>query len=166
MTLDFSARLDKMLEMIKFAGNYQGFVVHDKDEQREDHDEIISLYGKVKWKIADLLNQNYSMVNVDLYNWLDENENDEVSYFLNEAGSNSLNYSEFKAPSGFHLWLGEKGFILAIEQRGKGFDAENINEKRIKKNEGRAFEFFRNCKGRIFFDDPKNAKIIFMAVNF
>ena len=98
----------------------------------------------------------------DLYNWLEFNSKDEVAYFLNEAGSNCLTYSDHKTPHKFHLWLGSKGFIIGIEQLGTGFNASEINEKKIKDNEGAAFEFFRNCQSEIFFDDSQKAKIVYM----
>jgi len=169
MALDFSTTLQNALELIGFRGNYQQFIIHDKEEERNNHDEIIGLYGNAKWKIIDILNQNYSSVlkdKFDLYNWLNNNTGDEVSYFLNEAGSNVLNHSEFKAPSGFHLWMGENGFIIGIEQKGRGFDAELVNENMVKKNQGSAFQFFRNCKSKIFFDDHKDARMVFMATHF
>jgi len=60
------------------------------------------------------------------------------------------------------LWLGEKGFIIGIEQKGKGFHAEHINKNKIKENKGAAFEFFRNCQNNIFFDNKENTTMILM----
>ena len=83
---------------------------------------------------------------------------------MNEAGSNTLNHSQFKAPSHFHLWMGKKGFVIGIEQQGKGFNAQKINQEKIKEGEGAAFEFFRKCKGTIFFDEPKKARVVYLEV--
>ncbi|MEW5896343.1 MAG: hypothetical protein AB1668_01505 [Nanoarchaeota archaeon] len=165
MVLCFQKDLLQALEHIDFTA-YHEFVVHPLERRRTiDSDEIIERYGAVKWEIVDMLNQEYSTIlenNFDLYNWLNENSNDELAYFLNEAGSNVLGYSDFGAPYKFHLWLGKKGFILGIEQKGKGFNAEEVCNKKIKENEGAAFNFFRNCRSEIFFDDSKNARTVFM----
>ncbi|MBI2662401.1 hypothetical protein HYX11_03000, partial [Candidatus Woesearchaeota archaeon] len=100
------------------------------------------------------------------YNWLRHNANDEVAYFLSETGANCLNYSLFRAPHKFHLWLGKKGFVIGIEQKGRGFPAALIHEQQRKKNEGAAFEFFRTCKSEIFFDDENSAKVVYIETRF
>lgn len=166
MALNFQHSLQKSLEKIQLT-KYHHFLVHEDEEERNLHnsDELVSKYGDHKWAIVDLLNEKYNLFtqeNFDLRNWVEEHEHDEVAYFLNEVGSNTLSHSEFKAPHKFHLWLGKKGFVVGIEQKGQGFNAEEVNEKRLKDNEGKAFEFFRSCKSRIFFDDKNNSRIVFM----
>ena len=156
MTIHFDKTL---LESLQNIGDceHQELFIHDQERTSE----IIEHYGKQKWKIVDLINQKFDS-KFDLYNWLEFNSKDEVAYFLNEAGSNCLNYSDHKTPYKFHLWLGSKGFIIGMEQLGKGFNALEINEKRIKDNEGAAFEFFRNCQSKIFFDNSKEANTVYM----
>lgn len=170
MTLCFQTKLDDSLQKIELI-NYHHFLLQESPKSRtiSNSDELIEAYGKIKWQIIDLLNQQYSEVLVEpfnLYNWLNYNTNDEAAYFLNEAGSNCLNYSEHKIPHQFHLWLGQKGFVVGIEQLGSGFDAEKIHEKNIKENEGSGFEFFRNCRSRIFFDDKNNSRMVLMEFLF
>jgi len=167
MALNFSQTLQQGLKNIRFTGEYHELLVHEDEIERDIYSscEIIETYGKLKWKIVDLLNQKYSTIiksQFDLYNWLTFNDNDEVSYFLNEAGSNCLNYSEYKVPHKFHLWLGYNGFVIGVEQRGNGFNAEEVHTKKLKENEGAAFTFFRECKSKIFFDNSKNAKVVYM----
>jgi hypothetical protein len=159
--------LNLALQEIKVKEHKQ-FTIHKKEEIRTHliSDNLIDHYGKTKWEIVDLLNNHYNQNKFNLYNWLNKNKDDEVSYFLNEVGSNSLNHSPFLAPYKFHLWLGESGFIIAIEQKGEGFNANFINQNRIKDNQGAAFTFFRNCKNQIFFDDPNNTKTVFMQQIF
>src|SRR3989344_9536922 len=162
MVIDFTKKLKKALEQIE-EQEYHELLVHDLQQRRDD--TVISVYGENKWKIVDLLNQKYSRLlenGFDLYNWLNYQNKDEVAYFLNEAGSNALNYSQFKAPSKFHLWFGKKGFIIGIEQKGQGFNASKVDSERLKDNQGAAFEFFRNCKSKIFFDNDQDAKIVYM----
>lgn len=162
MVIDFEKKLQEALDLIE-KREYHQIEVHTLEKKRVD--ETISVYGNAKWKIVDLLNQNYSKIltkEFDLYNWLIYKEDDEVAYFLNEAGSNTLNYSQFGAPSKFHLWIGENGFIIGIEQKGLGFNAVKINSERLKENQGAAFEFFRNCKNKIFFDNPTESRTVFM----
>lgn len=160
MTIKLTTNINKALEKI---GNhyYNELNISEKIE----HSKKIENYIEAKWQIIELINQTYSKVlknKFDLYNWLYYKE-DEVAYFLNEAGSNALNYSEFKMPSKFHLWLGSKGFLIGIEQEGNGFNAVKIDKERIKENEGAAFEFYRNCKSIVFFDNPEDAKVVYLV---
>ena len=166
MVIDIKKTFSESLYTIHLL-QYHSMIVHQKEALRTD--ETLQVYGQAKWAIVDLLNEQYSTIltsKFDLYNWLHENQEDEVSYFLNEAGSNCLCYSEFKAPSQFHLWLGKKGFIIGIEQQGKGFNAQEVEERKIKNNKGAAFIFFRRCRGRIFFDNPQDTKIVYLEVKF
>jgi hypothetical protein len=166
MTLNFEHNSQLALEEIQTDG-YHEIIIHDKKVVKDymNSCEIVDTYGNAKQEIIDLINQRYN-TDFDLYHWIEKDLNDEVAYFINEVGSNALNHSEFKAPSKFHLWFGKKGFIIGIEQLGKGFNAEEVYEKEIKTNEGRAFEFFKVCKSKIFFDNSKNTRIIFMEFMF
>ncbi|MBI4152235.1 hypothetical protein HY495_00865 [Candidatus Woesearchaeota archaeon] len=130
-------------------------------QQRES---MIEVYGKAKWAVVDLLNERYSAphkTSFDLHHWLSGNEEDEVAYFLNEAGSNALNYAEAGVPAAFHLWLGKKGFVIGIEQDGLGFDAGRVQQLRIAQHQGGGFDFFRRCRGKVFFDEKEKAKVIY-----
>lgn len=167
MALQFQHTLSQALEHIEFSGEPTTLPIHPHQKKRTE--EIITQYGNAKWAVVDMLNKRYSAIlntEFNLYHWLHYNEHDEVAYFLNEAGSNALNHSQFKAPSHFHLWMGKKGFVIGIEQQGKGFDAWKIDKEKIKEGEGAAFEFFRRCKGIVFFDEPANAKIIYLQYSF
>lgn len=171
MVLDFAKTIQQALEYIDFSDEGYELPIYSSQEMRSPiiSDEIIGKYGQAKWAIVDLLNEKYGAIlfnKFDLHNWLDKNKDDEVAYFLNEAGSNSLNYSEFLAPSCFHLWLGKRGFVIGIEQKGKGFNAVKIDTERKRENKGGAFEFFRECKNAVFFDNAKEAKVVYFEVKF
>ena len=117
MPLHFHKNIEEALQNI---GEYQyhEIFLHDQERASNNSSELIDKYGKLKWQIVDLLNEKYSQIltdKFDLYNWLNHNSHDEVAYFLNETGSNCLSYSDHKIPHKFHLWLGEKGFIIGIE---------------------------------------------------
>jgi hypothetical protein len=158
MVIHFTKTLQESLLCIK-SNEHHTFHIH-QDKNKTDHSEIIiRKYGDAKWAIIDFLNNKYN-INTDLINWLNHKD-DDVAYFLSEVGSNSLHHSEFGAPSGFHLWLGEKGFVIAIEQKGKGFNAEHIHQNKIMDNEGAAFDLFRRSKHSIFFDDSINARVVY-----
>ncbi|MBI2667126.1 hypothetical protein HYX13_05945, partial [Candidatus Woesearchaeota archaeon] len=123
-----------------------------------------------------------------LENWVLENKTDDVAYFLNEAGANALHYSTHKVPAKMQLWLGKKGFVIGIEQQGKGFDVElackkydSEPEKREKydvlnkqkeasctyeKEGGKGFAFFKNCRNAVFFDEVKEARTVFLQFLF
>ena len=170
MVIHFTKTLPEALENIGFS-TYHELRVYEAEKIRTHliSDAVIGQYGHAKWAVIDLLNEEYgaSMFNkFDLHNWLEKNQDDEVAYFLNEAGSNSLNYSQYLAPSRFHLWLGKKGFILGIEQKGIGFNAVEINEGKLKENKGGAFDFFRGCKSAVFFDDAEDARIVYFELKF
>jgi len=170
MALHFTKTIQQALEAIEFSDYYE-LPVYEAEEIRNHviSDSVIEKYGKAKWAIIDLLNETYGnilLTKFDLYNWLLKNKEDEAAYFLNETGSNSLNYSQFLAPSAFHLWLGKKGFVIGIEQKGKGFDAVKIDAERKRENRGGAFMFFRECKNVVFFDDAEDAKVVYLEVKF
>ena len=164
MVICFETTLIKALGHIQYKSG-RTFPIHNQKLVRDVFSscDIIDKYGQQKWAVVELLNKTYG-TKFDLYNWINQVATDEVAYFLNEAGSNSLNYTEYKAPDNFSLWLGKKGFTISIEQRGVGFDAQRIHQLEIKENEGAGFDFFRNCKGKVFFDDHENAKIIYLQL--
>ena len=171
MVLDFTKTLSEALEHIGYSDEGYELPVYGAEEMKTHliSDEVIEKYGRAKWAVVDILNEKYGAIlfnKFDLHNWLEKNKDDEVAYFLNEAGSNSLNYSQYLAPSYFHLWLGKNGFVIGIEQKGNGFNARNINENRIKEHQGGAFAFFRECKGTVFFDNSENAKVVFFELKF
>ena len=154
---------------------FNQFVMSGQVKDPTDRLQILALYSEwvrqhpekyteLKWRIIDLLNETYN-TSFCLSHWL-ESKDDEVSYFLNEAGSNTLQHAEFQAPNKFHLWLGKKGFIISIEQQGKGFDAQEVEKNNIQKNAGAAFDFFRRCESAIFFDDPAQATKVFFQYRF
>lgn len=161
MVISYSQNLAEALKKIQLE-KHQEFIVHPHEIVRDlnNGDDILEQYGKAKWAVVDVLNVRYG-THFDLYNWINENPADEVAYFLNEAGSNTLSYAEYKIPWRFQVWLGTKGFIIGIEQKGRGFDAQKVDEKRLKENEGAAFDFFRNCQGEVFFDDAKEARVVY-----
>jgi hypothetical protein len=170
MALHFNHDLQQALENIQAEG-YHELLIHDQEEKRDVYSscEIIEGYGEAKHEVVEIINQYYGdflSVKFDLMNWVNKNQDDEVSYFLNEVGSNVLSHSEFKAPHKFHLWFGKKGFIIGVEQKGSGFDAEEVHNQRLKENEGAAFNFFRSCQSKIFFDNSKNANLVFMEFKF
>jgi len=164
MAICFKTTLTEALEKIQHHSSHT-FPIHNRHKVRDVFSscDIIDKYGQQKWAVVELLNKTYG-AKFDLYNWITQIVTEEVAYFLNEAGSNSLNYTEYKAPDNFSLWLGKKGFIISIEQQGTGFDAQRIHQLEIKENEGAGFDFFRNCKGKVFFDDHENAKIIYLQL--
>ena len=167
MALIFNKTVQEALKEIE-SYQYEEFTINYFQPNQLESKHIDN-YAESKWKIIEILNQNYSKAlknEFDLYNWLYHYKEDEVAYFLNEAGSNALNYSEFKTPSKFHLWLGSKGFLIGIEQQGRGFNAVKINQDKIKENEGAAFEFYRNCKSIVFFDNPEEARIVYLVYLF
>ncbi len=171
MVIHLTMTLQQALEHINFSGEGYEFPIYPKEEVRSHliSDEVVEQYGHAKWAVVDILNEKYGSLlfnKIDLHNWLEKNKNDEVAYFLNEAGSNSLNYAEFLAPWRFHLWLGKNGFVIGIEQKGEGFNATKVNDERIKEHQGGAFAFFRECKGTIFFDNPEEAKMVYFQLNF
>lgn len=165
MAIDHALNLSLALQHVGFSREHgeqqsaQEFSIHEAEELRTD--DVLNTYGTAKWAIIDLLNNHYAQndVHYDLYNWLLENKEDEVAYFLNEGGSNCLTHSEYKAPSKFKVWLGKKGFVIGMEQKGKGFSIAEAIQKA-----GGFFGFFAQSKSIIFFDQRQEARAIFMLV--
>lgn len=166
MVLNFEYSITQALQKIQAEG-YHELIVHEKEVVRDIYSscEIVEKYGEAKHQMVELINQRYNTT-FDHFNWINQNIADEVAYFINEAGSNVLSYSKFKAPFKFHLWFGSKGFIIGIEQKGRGFNAKEIHQQGLKENQGAAFDFFRNCKNIVFFDDPDKAKMVFFEFLF
>lgn len=162
MVFYFNYTLEQSKVNINFT-NYHKFNIHNKLRTWKNSCDIIEIYGKAKWDIIDILNEHYNK-NYNLENWIN-NIYEEVSFFLNEAGSNSLNHTKNKTPLKFHLFLGKLGFIIGIEQECI-FNPKYIQKNNIKTNEGRGFKFYKICKNKIFFDNPTKAKIIFMEETF
>ena len=171
MVLDFSLSLVSALAQIGGVRATQNIPLHLGSVLFDQHHDqsFLDAYGGAKWQIVDILNEQYSShfeSPIDLHNWLRYNEADEIAYFLNEAGNNVLHYSQFRAPSAFEYWLGEHGFIVAVAQNGRGFDAERVNAQRLKQTGGAAFEFYRRSKSIIFFDNPQNATVAYLLYLF
>jgi hypothetical protein len=169
MVLDFDRSFLQALESIKYDKTHHEFIIHDQEKPIDDYTQLVNRYGEAKWKVVDVLNDKYAHLlpkRFDLYNWLEHNEKDELAYFLNEVGSNCLNYSQYRAPSRFHIWQGKQGFIVGVEQKGHGFPAQKIHKQKIKNNEGAAFRFFQSCRSTVFFDDPEDAKMVFLEYKF
>ncbi|MEK6950904.1 MAG: hypothetical protein AABX13_04240 [Nanoarchaeota archaeon] len=156
MPFHLTTTIAQALQEIEFTGEQKTFSIHETEQLRPD--DVLNAYGAAKWSIIDFLNQHYQQ-NFDLYHWLQENKEDEVAYFLNEAGSNCLTHSQYKAPSRFQLWLGKKGFIIGMEQKGKGFNVEKARSAA-----GGFFTFFEQSKSVVFFDDAEKAKTTFIQV--
>jgi hypothetical protein len=164
MVINFVKTLENALAMIGIQEYHEFNVAADLEET-----ETIKAYGKAKWGVVDTLNQHYSHIlekPVDLYNWLNYNEEDEVSYFLSETGSNAFSYSDFRKPSKLQLWRGREGFVVGMQQEGKGFNAIDVDTLRQQENEGAAFDFFRKSKSVIFFDNPREARVVYMQYLF
>ena len=168
MVIQFWTHLADVLPLIGEYRYYNFPVGGSQSRNIHNCDDLLGSYGDAKWAIIDLLNREYSALlpePFDLYNWL-HNRQDEVAHFLNEAGSNVLSYSELGIPHKIETWVGKKGFILGMAQQGKGFNAgQIIHEKlktKLKINGGAAFTFYENCRSAIFFDDPEDARIVYM----
>ncbi|PIZ52423.1 hypothetical protein COY27_00310 [Candidatus Woesearchaeota archaeon CG_4_10_14_0_2_um_filter_33_13] len=167
MVIHFEHTLQNALREINFVEHSETFVVHNDEKTRilSNSCEIVEKYGQAKNDVVKLINDVYGR-NFDLHNWIERKTDDEVSYFLSEAGSNVLNYSQFKAPSSFNVWFGKKGFIIGVEQKGKSFNAKFVHDNNVKSNEGMAFSFFKRCQNKIFFDHPQDSNIVYLEFLF
>ncbi len=126
-------------------------------------DELLAIYGDAKWLIVHMLNSRYGhrlAKPFDLFNWIHKQRDDEVAFFLNEAGSNVLNHAEHGIPHKLQVWSGEKGFIIGICQEGKGFDPRTIVKP------GGGFRFFASSRSTIFFDDLAQVHSVYLLHMF
>ena len=167
MVLDFERKLTDSLESIGHSGEEHEFLVHDEDlhEVNPQCSMLLSRYSDALHGVVEHVNNRFSTVldgSFDLLNWIKHNHHDELAYFLSETGNNCLNHSQNKAPHKLKLYLGSKGFVVAVEQEGKGFDAKVVDSSGFYQNEGAAFDFYRNCQSVVFFDDFLDSKVVFM----
>ena len=56
--------------------------------------------------------------------------------------------------------------MLGVEQKGTGFNAQEVHDKNLKENEGAAFNFFRKCQSSVFFDNAQDARMVLMEFRF
>ncbi|MAG72951.1 hypothetical protein CL620_01440 [archaeon] len=166
MVLNFDLNLKQAKKEIKYSEQRE-FIIYENEEVRtyETSDEWLEKFAAAQHAIVDLLNKKYKL-NIDLQNWVKGDTTDEVSSFLNEASSNCFANAQYKCVWKMVLYLGDKGFILGVFQKGKGFNAKEINTSKKKENVGKGFDFYRECKNVIFFDDPKDATTLFFSCSF
>ena len=163
MVLDFTKSLDTALQEIEFQEDFAEFFVFDASASAQ-LEGIDARFSKALWTIVEILNTRYKSKlekEFNLYHWIEHNPSDEVAYFLNESSSNCMNYSEYKAVWKFLVYFGSKGFVLATMQQGKGFNAVETHEKKLKSNEGAGFLFYDGCSSVVFFDDAKDAREVY-----
>ena len=122
-------------------------------EYRQKRDELLR---EINQGLAHKFQRRF-----DMSHWF-TGENDDLANFLAEAGSNAFTYSEYHAPHQLGLWLSDISFVVSVEQLGKGFNANKINNTRQKSNAGAGFELYRNCASEIFFDNPEVSKKVYM----
>ena len=128
MVLDFTRILNDSLLTIGSTKETAEFVIFDMDQPCSP-EEIQIRYSKALWTVVEVINGRYASklpFEFNLYNWIEHNHKDELAYFLNEASSNCMNYSDYKSSYKFVIHFGEKGFIVGVLQQGKGFNAELI----------------------------------------
>lgn len=125
--------------------------------QTTNRDHAIEKFGEIQQAIIEILNQRYHL-HINLQNWLDK-KHDEVAWFLSETSSNIFSESQEKVVSKVSLYLKENNFIIALHQCSP-FNPLIIAKENIHHNQGKGFEFYKTCKGTIFFDDPTSAKKI------
>ncbi len=168
MVVDFERTLEESKKVIGFSKEMAEFVIFDVKEVNS-LEEIQIKFSKALWTVVEVLNSRYHEkleLEFNLYNWIEHNNSDEVAYFLNEASSNCLNYSQFKAPWKFVVYFGSYGFVLGVLQQGNGFNAESVFLDRVKSNEGAGFLFYEECSSVIFFDDPDCATSVYLEFLF
>ncbi len=161
MVLDFSYSLSLGLQRIGLIDTVDIFV-----------DSVDFEYGEAKWVIVESIRQLYGERLVasglripDLYNWLFERMDDEVSYFVCEAGANILHHSGLPGAV-FKVYFGERGFVISVSQQDSGFDCEIVLRDELKKQHGGGFSFFKSCCGIVFFDDIHAVKTVYYAYFF
>ena len=113
-------------------------------------------YDNAKEQIIQKINKRYNKSH-DQYNWI-INKEDELSFFLNEAGSNARLYGN--KLKNITLYLSNSSYIIEYEQN-KTFNPQNVATYNIKKNRGAGFKFYKSCKATIFFNNITNANKIF-----
>jgi hypothetical protein len=142
--IDFNLTLNHAKENLDINQTIQ-FSINSLDE-----------YDNAKEQIIQTINKTYNQ-NHDQYNWI-INKEDELSFFLNEAGSNArLHGNKLKQIT---LILATNSYIIEFEQN-KTFNPQNVANYNLKKNRGAGFKFYKSCKATIFFNNKTNANKIY-----
>lgn len=148
----------------------------EKKYRRSKCDEMWFLAGR---DIPSLLSERFGMAFGGYVNSPQDynppkNKLHQPCLFIFETYVNATMYSSYGFISQMDLWLG-KSFIIGISQKGEGYDALYIDSHKIRHKRGEvvekgegsgAFDFYRTCKHEVFFDDPKNAKSVYLKFEF
>ena len=171
MVIQIGKTLDDSLKGIGFSGSNGGHLIFPL------HKLAKSLYEQSSDYQEDLVQKYLEAVEGEIPNTLkrrfqDKPEMfrsrfggfcDDITYFFAETYFNVAFYGDYHFPSMIQAWIGESSFVLSVGQEGNGFDAEMVNQTRKIQNAGGAFNFFRSCESEIFFDNPNNARTVFMG---
>ncbi len=160
MVVDFSYCLERGLDRILFIEKLE-FILSSLDSYTDAKrfivDSIADLYG-------DRLVED-GLRRPDLYNWLFERFDDEVSYFVVEAGANVIHHARLRDAM-VRVYFGQKGFIVEFEQANDFFNAELVVSQRIMTHKGGGFLFFNGCRGIVFFDNSTLVRCVYYAYFF
>src|SRR3989338_1667880 len=84
-----------------------------------------------------------------------------IKLHYSETWKNMFSYSEYGMASALTLRASYSGFILSLRQKGRGFNAKQVNDEKIIQNGGACFLGYRETNGSIFFDSPLDTREIF-----
>jgi len=164
MVIDFTRKIEDVLSSLEIISYTKiPILIEETKRTLANSDEILEIYGAAKDQVLDIINSTYK-TSFSHNNWLNYKE-DEPAHFLNEMGSNTLNYSSKKTPKYFHVWLIKTAFIIGIEQHD-GFNAQHVHTTKTQENKGAGFSFLRNCKSQIFVDDKEKTRTIYLFYKF
>ena len=176
MVLNFDQTLDAALEDIGYKGEHQEWDFHQeerhmRDMPKEYRDKHYRPFFNLMFiEIPTMLNERFrEKLKKPFSTFLGMNqEHDFPHKFLWEAHANTTNHSQYGFASQMYFWLGENGFMLALEQKGNGFDAVQVDKKGIKQHEesGGGFKRYRSFESEIFFDSPTDARTVYMKHKF
>ncbi|HLC58661.1 MAG TPA: hypothetical protein VJI68_02275 [Candidatus Nanoarchaeia archaeon] len=108
----------------------------------------------------------YSTDPLFLYTMLSGNKKREIPLFMSETIFNAIDHGEYTSVHHLELRLTTKGTVIGVCQLGNGFNAVNIDARRIFKNLGGGFTAYRKISSSVFFDDPLNARGVYLKYVF
>ena len=178
MVIKFSKTLGEALQEIGYGGELKNtieYILHNEEKKIQDMSKdyksklVQRFYREVLGKnlIPELVNENYGhLLKEPLVMPPHSHDCNNPFTFLWERYNDSILYGEYGMPSRFNMWLGQESFILGLEQKGKGFNVIKINKRKPRKRGGTGFKDLRETRHDIFFDNPEDARAVYLQYKF
>ena len=175
MTLILEKILEDALRVIDYdpnSGVHRKYPLHqeevsisEKPKDYRDHlfpylSELILARGRENGEIQDTIN-NALGTN---FGQRGNCQQDCTLYaILFEAHASIAMHGDYNFPSKIELWIGKAGFIVGVQQKGRGFNADEISRTgKHREGGGSGFKTYKELGYDVFFDNPTDARTVYI----